>query len=231
MSIAVLRGADDELPPRGAALAGLAVELTLRPWSTDPRLVDKLAEQGFGEDAVEAATTVVAVFNYLTRVADATGIEFDYNTPLPAFEPDHDRQPAVRPDRESWPMISREQRTFTRLPGLSAAWQQWHDYVFESDEPLGHRERQLLARVAAEESCDRWRVADLDGYEPENATDELLVTFGRRLARQPWRMGPGDLDRLREAGLPEAALLHAIAVVALQSAESRLVMGCAIGGA
>ena len=28
------------------------------------------------------------MFNYLTRVADASGIEFDYPAPLPAFQPE-----------------------------------------------------------------------------------------------------------------------------------------------
>jgi hypothetical protein len=38
-------------------------------------------------------------------------------------------------------------------------------------------------------------------------------------------MGPADLQALRDAGYAEVALLHAIAAVALQNAESRLAMG------
>ena len=231
MSLAVLRGADSDLPPREATLARFAVALTARPWSLDRGMCDEFAEHGLGEDGIEAATAVVAIFNYLTRVADATGIEFDYATPLPAFQPSHDQQPEPRPGRESWPVLAGELRAFPRFGALDAAWRQWHEYVFDSDEPLGHRERRLLARVAAEESCDRWRADELGKYEPENATDELLVQFGRKLGRVPWQMGPADLDRLREAGYPERALLHVIAVVALQSAESRVAMGRAFSRA
>ena len=56
----------------------------------------------------------------------------------------------------------------------------------------------------------------------------LLCVFAGKLSRQPWRMSPADLQALRNAGYPEPALLHAISVVALQNAESRLAMGYAL---
>ena len=230
MSLAVLDRADDRLPPRFAMLARFAVVLTAQPWSLTGGVVDDFAEHGFGEDAIEAAAGVVAVFNYLTRVADATGIEFDYESPLPAFEPDPDQHPEPRPSRESWPVIDEQARTSSRFRALSEGWRRWHDYVFESDEPLTHRDRRLLARAAAEESCDRWRADELREYEPQNKSESILDEFGRKLASAPWQMRPDDLDVLREAGHPETALLHAIAVVALQSAESRLAMGRAAAG-
>ena len=211
-------------------LAELAVTLTLRPWSVTGDVVPRFAEQGFGPDAIEAACGVVAVFNYLTRVADATGIEFDYRSPLPAFQPDPDQAVPIPPGPESWPVIAGQARAVPRFRALREAWRAWHDYVFESDEPLSRPERLLLARGAAEESCDRWRADRLREYEPQDKAQTRLDEFGRKLAREPWRMRPDDLDVLRDAGYPEPALLHAIAVVALQSAESRLVMGLAAAG-
>jgi alkylhydroperoxidase family enzyme len=219
---------DVQLPPRVGALARFAAALTAEPWSLTGAIAEDLAAQGFGPDAVESATGVVAMFNYLTRVADATGIEFDYVSPLPAFKPDLGREPAARPDRQSWPVIPEQLRTFPRFAALNQAWQAWRGYVFDSDEPLTHRERQLLACAAAEECCDRWQADLLQGYQPGNAAESRLAEFARKLTRRPWQMQAADLEGLRDLGYTETAILHAIAVVAVQNAESRLAMGRAM---
>lgn len=168
------------------------------------------------------------MFNYLTRVADASGIEFDYASPLPAFRPQRDRDAAPRPDRASWPVVAEELRTLPSLAATSEAWRRWREYVFEVDEPLGRRERRLLAGAAARATCDRARADELAGHTPRDDGEALLVSFAGKLSRTPWRMGPADLQGLRDAGYPEPALLHAISVVALQNAESRLAMGRAL---
>jgi hypothetical protein len=164
----------------------------------------------------------------LSGAADATGIDFDYQSPLPVFQPDHDREPVPRPDRTAWPVIGTDLRTLSVLPAVARAWQQWREYVFDSETPLTGRERQLLAAAAARECCDRTRADELAGYTPRDDRESLLVAFASKLSRQPWRMGPANLQTLRDAGYPEPALLHAISVVALQNAESRLVMGHAL---
>ena len=219
---------DDGLPPRVAALARFATTLTAEPWALSGEVTAELAAQGFGADAVEAATGVVAMFNYLTRVADATGIEFDYASPLPAFEPDLLRVPVPRPERSSWPSVPAEFRTFERYPALSGAWQRWRGYLLDSEEPLTRRVRLLLAGAAAQECCDGWRADLLAGYQARDEAEATLVRFARALSRQPWRMQPADLDGLRALGYSEIALLHVIAVVAHQNAESRLAMGRAV---
>jgi len=216
----VLEGEDDQLPPRSAALARFATALTAAPWSITPEFGAELAAQGLGAEAVQAATGVTAMFNYLTRVADATGIEFDYRSPLPEFQPDRGREPVPRPDRAAWPVVA--------FPEMTDAWQQWHGYVFDSDTPLARRERRLLAAAAAQECCDRARADELADYTPHDDRELLLVAFARKLSREPWRMVPADLQALRDARYPEPALLHAISVVALQNAESRLAMGHAL---
>jgi hypothetical protein len=218
----VLLGADDDLPPREAAFVRFAVKVTATPWALSAEDVDALREHGLDDGQIEAAIGVIGVFNYLTRVADASGIEFDYESPLPKFEIEHSRQPVPRPPRpDGWPMMDLGLLEFPRFPILEQAWKRWHEYVFASDEPLSPAQRALLARVAAEEACD----AQATASHQDGSGDETLEPFARKLARAPWQMTPADLDTLRAAGLPETALLHAISVTALQSAESRVRMG------
>jgi hypothetical protein len=225
LSETVLKGEDDLLPARSAALARFAVQLTAQPWSIGPETGARLAAHGLGTEAIAAATGVVAMFNYLTRVADASGIEFDYESPLPAFQLHHGQEPVPRPERDSWPVVGAEFRTPAGSPALNQGWRRWHDYVFDSDEPLSQRERRLLASAAAQECCDRRRADELADCSPRDDRESTLDEFARKLSRRPWQMDPGDLQVLRDTGYPELALLHAISVVALQNAESRLAMG------
>jgi hypothetical protein len=165
------------------------------------------------------------MFNYFTRVADATGIEFDYETPLPAFEPDRHQVTATRPGRPDSPVPDSGGRPRPRHQPLLAAWESWRTYVLESDEPLSRRERRLLAGVAAQEAADWDAVEELAGGELGRDGDEVLAGFARKLSRQPWKMVASDLDRLRAGGYSDQALLHAISVVAHQNADSRLAAG------
>jgi alkylhydroperoxidase family enzyme len=188
--------------------------------------VQEAVRRGLDEEQIEAAVGVISMFNYFTRVADATGIEFDYLTPLPAFEPDLRQATAPRPSRSvpSGRGAGRGRRR-PRLRQLQTAWESWRGYVLEADEPISRRERRLLASVAAEETTD-WEGAEaLNGLERPADGDDPLIGFARKLSRQPWRMEAGDLAELRAAGYSEEALLHVISVVAHQNADSRLAIG------
>jgi alkylhydroperoxidase family enzyme len=223
--LAVLQGDDETLAPRARALARLAVTLTARPWALTQEAVQDVRRQGLDEDQLEAAIGVISMFNYFTRVADATGIEFDYPTALPAFEPDLGQVTAPRPDRPVSLSRLAGSRRRPRLGGLQAAWESWRAYVLEADEPIGQRERRLLAAVAAEEAAD-WAGAEaLNEFKSGLDGDNQLIGFARKLSRQPWQMGEGDLERLRSLGYSEQAVLHVISVVAHQNADSRLVLG------
>jgi len=225
--LAILHGDDESLAPRPRALARLAVTLTAQPWALTQEAVDDVRRQGLDEEQIEAAIGVISMFNYFTRVADATGIDFDYPTALPAFEPDLSQATAPRPDRPVASSGPAADRRRPRPGGLRSAWDSWRACVLEADQPLSQRERRLLAAAAAEETAD-WAGAEaLSGAGSTADSDEQLIGFARKLSRQPWRMGPADLDRLRALGYPEPALLHAISVVAHQNADSRLAIGLA----
>lgn len=227
MSEAVLAREDDRLPERSAALARFAVALTERPWSLSAEIGADLTAHGLDAATVQAATGTVAMFNYFTRVADASGIEFDYLSPLPRFQPERGREAVPRPDRDAWPVA--EHRSLSSFPSMVEPWQNWHDYLFEADEPLTRRERRLLAAAAAQECTDRWRADELAGElgdpTPADDRERLLDAFARKLSLTPWQMSEADLDGLRAAGFGEKALLHAISLTALQNAESRLALG------
>ena len=223
--MAVLQGDDESLAPRARALARLAVTLTARPWALTQEAVEDARRQELDEDQLEAAIGVISLFNYFTRVADATGIEFDYPTALPAFEPDLCQVPAPRPDRPVSLSTLAGSRRRPQLEGLRAAWESWRAYVLEADQPISQRERRLLAAVAAEEAAD-WEGAEaLNGSKSGPDGDDQLIGFARKLSRQPWLMGKEDLERLRSLGYSDQAVLHVISVVAHQNADSRLVIG------
>ncbi|HEY6312390.1 MAG TPA: hypothetical protein VIY52_16535 [Streptosporangiaceae bacterium] len=225
--MAVLQGDDESLAPRARALARLATTLTAQPWALTGEAVQDAGRQGLDEEQIEAAVGVISMFNYFTRAADATGIEFDYQTPLPAFEPNLRQVTAPRPDRpasSSRPVAARRR---PQHPPLQAAWASWRAYVLDADEPISRRERRLVASVAAEEAAD-WEGAEaLNGGKSAGDGDDRLVGFARKLSRQPWSMEAEDLERLRAAGYSEEAVLHVISVVAHQNADSRLAVGLA----
>jgi alkylhydroperoxidase family enzyme len=204
------------------------VTLTAQPWALTREAVQDAGRQGLDAERIEAAVGVISMFNYFTRVADATGIELDYLTPLPAFEPDLRQASAPRPDRSGWPSRQRRRRQRPLHRQLQAAWKSWRAYVLDADKPISRRERHLLASVAAEEAAD-WEGAEaLGGSKSLADGDDRLVAFARKLSRQPWRMEEGDLAGLRTSGYSEEAILHVISVVAHQNADSRLVIGLGV---
>ena len=234
-SLAVLSGDEDSLSPRARALARLATTLTAQPWAVTGETVQDALRQGLDADHVESAIGVVAMFNYFTRVADASGIEFDYQSPLPAFEPDRGQTAVPRPTRpipdalgSDTGAVAVEAAAGQRLPSpgpLRAAWETWRGYLLDTDQPIGRDERRLLARAAAEESAD-WTGAEELG-PAAGGPDTPAIAFARKLSREPWCMQSGDLENLRAAGYAEPAILHVISVVAHQNATSRLALGLA----
>lgn len=199
--------------------------LTAEPWALTPGAVADAAGHGLDEQQIEAALAVIAMFNYFTRVADASGIEFDYQTPLPAFQPSLHQIAAARPDRPGSPGGRARHRRQLRPGPLRTAWESWRDYVLTAGEPISQRERRLLAAIAAQEAADWEGAAALNGLTGAAEADDRLAGFARKLSREPWRMTEADLKGLRSLGYSEAAVLHVISVVAHQSADSRLALG------
>lgn len=63
------------LTPADHALCTYAEQLTHRQRSMTPAALDALREAGFDDRAIHDATQVIGYFNYITRIADALGVE------------------------------------------------------------------------------------------------------------------------------------------------------------
>lgn len=64
-----------KLPPRSKALAKFAELVTRTPSAVRKQDVDSLRKHGLSDRDILDATEVIAYFNYITRVADALGID------------------------------------------------------------------------------------------------------------------------------------------------------------
>ena len=57
------------------ALCEFAVKLSHRQREMSPADLDALRKHGFDDTGIHDATQVIAYFNYITRIADALGVE------------------------------------------------------------------------------------------------------------------------------------------------------------
>lgn len=208
--------------PRERALAGFASLLTEAPWTVEAADFDRLREVGFGDETLVQIVNIAAYFNYVTRVADATGIEYDYESPLARLEPDRAKAPLDRPSMDAWPRANKAPRLSLALrPATQEALGRWRAYVFGRETPLTKRERTLLAHTAAFHCCDAAGAEEHGSEQPQGERDARLVEFAKKLTLAPWQTTDADLDRLREAGLDDRALLDVIGTVGLQNVLSR----------
>lgn len=63
------------LSPVDFALCEYAVKLTLHQHQMAPSDLEHLRDLGLSDRAIHDATQVIAYFNYITRIADALGVE------------------------------------------------------------------------------------------------------------------------------------------------------------
>lgn len=210
--------------PRERALAGFANLLTEVPWAVGADDIMKLRQSGISNLAIEQAICVTAFFNYFPRVADATGIDFDYESPLPRIAVDPSRQPLPRIAQSDWNQAVDGSMlpSFLGEPRATALLEPWHAYHFHRDAPLAKYVRRLIARTVAEHLCDFGAFSRWKDIAPTNELESLLVDFAAKLTRSPWAMSAADIDSLRAAGLSDHAILDAITLIAHQNAISRI---------
>lgn len=207
-----------------------AQTLTARPWTIGPADIRRLSAVGLSQPSIVLVIGLVSLFNYLTRVADGTGVEADYRSELPTFVYRGVTESVPRPGPQEWPPVDRSIELLAVLPDAHAAWRRWRDYILDSPGPIPTATRRQLQSIAARNACDG--AADVpDTVNAENAAwsatgpGDPLSEFAEKLSRTPWLMAQSDIDALRSMGMDDLSILHVIAVVAYQSAESRLRIG------
>jgi alkylhydroperoxidase family enzyme len=177
--------------------------------------------------AILHATTLAAFFNYLNRVADAVGIEFDYASALPRMVTDGARPPIERPPVPEWPTrpaFGDLTVQFGARPRTAEAFGRWRRHVLEGQGPLEQPRRLVIARAVALELCDTTTAEALAHASPRGRQEECLVEYAGRLTTTPWRLGASDLQPLRALGLGDRELFDVISVAAFQNTASRLML-------
>jgi len=213
--------------PLERAIADLARVVTEAPWTLRSDDLARLHAAGLDDDTVLHVLALAAFFGYLNRVADAVGIELDYDVAEPPPTPDPDTPPLPRPDPEEWPFVYRRRSVdVPQREGLAELLAAWREHAIERDAPLSRGQRGLLTRIAAE------AVGDLEGMRAPAASVEMpldreLAAYADTLCRAPWRLGAEALRPLRELGLDDVALFDVIATAAYASFSSRLAVALA----
>ena len=209
---------------RERALAGFAHVLTEVPWAINADDIARLRDVGISDDAIEQAILVTAFFNYFPRVADGTGIEFDYESPLPRITIDATREALPRIPKNDWNLAVDGSilPSFPRAPQIASILAPWRVLHLERTAPLTLNTRRFLAFVVAEELCDAAALGPWKDAQAANDIEKHLGSFARKLTRTPWVMSAGDIETLRAASLSDEAILAAITLVAHQNAISRM---------
>lgn len=215
--------------PRERALAGFAVLLTEAPWSVEAADFARLRAVGLSEEGLEQAISVASFFNYFPRVADGTGVELDYASPLPRLTIDFTREALPRPPREAWnPAVDGSRvPVFPSRAYAQPALERWHEYLFDRDAPLSRHDRRVVTRAVAAELCDAGALAAYDEARPSDARERALAAYATKLTRTPWAMNAADAAALRAEGLSDGAILDVITLVAHQNTFSRMHHGLA----
>lgn len=210
-------------------IAGLARLVTEAPWTLGRGDLARAHDAGLDDDAALHVIVLSAFFGYLNRVADAVGIELDYevvNRP-PAVVPE--TPPLVRPAPSLWPDPDAPRPLeLSRRPLTAEAFAECHAYVSERERPLAIRQRQIIARAVAERLGDAATVRALAHVEAESVLDRALEAFADVMTLAPWQLGVHSLDALRAASLTDdAAIFDAIAVTAFSTTASRVAVALA----
>lgn len=210
--------------PRERALAGFAHVLTEVPWSVDAEDIARLRQADISEEGIEQAILVTAFFNYFPRVADGTGIEFDYESPLPRLTADTTREALPRLPESDWNPAVNGSRVpaFARAPQVASLLEPWRVFHMDRTEPLSQRMRHLLIRTVTHDLCDSAALVHWRDVHPSNESEKRLSHFAEKLTKTPWAMSALDIDALRSVGLSDEEVLAAITLIAYQNAISRM---------
>ena len=177
---------------------------------------------GLDDATVLHVIVLASFFGYLNRVADAVGIELDYEVTERPPAPDVTAPPWPRPEAHERPdPMAPRVLALAQRPGAVELWEAWRVHAMERDAPLGREHRALVAAVVADATGEAAVVT------ASSELDRALATYADTIARAPWRLGAQALAPLRAHGLDDAALFDVIFVASTQSFASRLAIALA----
>jgi hypothetical protein len=213
--------------PASRVIAGLARLVTEAPWTLERADLARARDVGLGDDVVLGLVALSTVFNYLNRMADAVGIELDYDVliqPPPAVP---DTPALARAEPSAWPDPDAPRPLdLSRKPALAAALADLRTYVMERDAPLSIPQRHVIARAVAERLGDAATVRRLmhtePHGEPRSEVDRTLERLADVATLAPWRLGAQTFEMLRAALRSDLAAFDAIAVTSFANLASRL---------
>lgn len=212
--------AERSADPVVGTLAHLVRLITETPWRLAPADRTRAQAAGLPDESLVQVVLLSSFFGHLNRVADAVGIELDYPA---VVKPPH-AEPATPPYLRAPPAagsgVTRSSALEVALrPGVVEPLAAWHAHVLAREAPLDRRQRALIAYAVAERLGD----CTTEPAAPGSALDRALVATADEVTLAPWRLGAGTVDRLREAGLQDdAVLFDAIATAASCATFSRI---------
>lgn len=210
--------------PITRALARLTVLVTEAPWTMSADELTQARAAGLGDGAILQAIALAAMFGHLNRIADAIGIELDYDV---ALEPSH-AEPATRlypiPAQAEWPdPDGTGPLELASRPQAREALAAWRNHALDREAPLPRGARAVIAREVAALLGDAATVRALDNAGSVGPLDEPLREFAAVVTLAPWRLGDATLVPLRAAGLADdTSLFDAIATATACTTFSRL---------
>jgi len=214
---------DVEGDPASRVIAGLARLVTEAPWTLERADLARARDVGLSDDAILGMIALSSFFNHLNRMADAVGIELDYEVRHRPPTPVPDTPALARAEPSAWPDPDAPRPLeLSRKPGMGAALADCRAYVMERDAPLRVPQRQVIARAVAERLGDAATVRRLIHVEARSEVDRTLERFAEIATLAPWRLGAETFEMLRAALHTDLAVFDAIAVTSFANTVSRL---------
>ena len=215
--------------PMIRAIAGLAAAVPEAPWALTPADRARAHAAGLDDERVVHVVALSSYFGHLNRVADAVGIELDYDVRLTPPHAEPATPPYLRPPRDAWPATTTSTLTLATIrPAAAELLAAWRGHALDrTTDALPPARRAVIAAAVAAALGD----ASIAAAPPVDALDRALVVLADEVTLAPWRLGAATLAAVRAAGLTDdAAVFDAVATAAACTTFSRLTVALAALG-
>ncbi|MBS2028510.1 MAG: hypothetical protein JST54_11440 [Deltaproteobacteria bacterium] len=216
--------ADRAADPVHRAIVRLVARVTEMPWALSRRDHTLANEAGLDDASILHVVLLSAYFGHLNRVADAVGIELDYNVAIAPVHAEPATPPYLAPQPGLWPDPNAPRTIDLVLrPGASQALAAWRAHALEREAPLSIHQRAVIARAVAERLGDAAGVKRFEAATPNGPLEQALVILANEVTLAPWALGSTTIANLRRVGLvDDRAIFDAISVATSSTTFSRI---------